>query len=209
MKKILILTLVLVSAGLVSAQGNSKKASKSSPSVVASSFEVDKAATVVVWTGKKVGGKHYGKVSVSRGNLNFTGNNLANGSVTIDLNSMTCDDIENAEYNGKLIGHLKNEDFFNTSAFPEAVLDITKVAYKGKGMATVSGNLTIKGISKPVSFNAKINNNGSQVTASGKLVFDRTKYDIKYGSTLFGAAADKAIENNVSLDITLVANKKS
>ncbi|MBL7788875.1 MAG: YceI family protein [Chitinophagales bacterium] len=206
MKKLIILALVALAGYSAQAQAKMKK-SPAQKSTTVATYEVDNNATSVLWTGKKVGGKHFGKIKVAQGSLTATGNQITNGSITIDMNSMTCDDIADAEYNGKLIGHLKNEDFFNTASHPEAKLDITKVTYKGK-MAVVSGNLTIKGISQPISFNARIGNSGNQITANGKLVFDRTKYDIKYGSTLFGAAADKAIENNVSLDIVLVANKK-
>ena len=124
------------------------------------------------------------------------------------MNSLTCDDITDAESNGNLVGHLKNEDFFNTASFPEAKLELVKVVYKGNNAANLSGNLTIKDKTNPISFNVNIVNAGNKLTAIGKLIFDRTKYDVKYGSTLFGAAADKAIDNNVSLEINLVANKK-
>lgn len=208
MKKIIVLSLLALAGSAMTAQSKAKI--KKGPAQVAttvSTYEVDNNATTVVWTGKKVAGKHYGKINVANGSLSTAGTMLTAGSITIDMNSITCDDIADAESNGNLVGHLKNEDFFNTSAHPEAKLDITKVNYSGKGMATISGNLTIKGITKPVNFKAKVSNNGNQILASGKLVFDRTKYDVKYGSTLFGAAADKAIENNVTLDINLVANK--
>lgn len=208
MKKLFILSLITLAS--FAAQAQSKAKAKKAPaqtSTVLSTYEVDNSATTVLWTGKKFGGKHFGKIKTTNGSLTTTGTSLTGGSITIDMNSITCDDIADAESNGNLVGHLKNEDFFNTASFPEAKLDITKVVYKGK-MAVISGNLTIKGITNPVSFNATVGNSGSQMTAKGKLIFDRTKYDIKYGSTLFGAAADKAIENNVSLDIIMVANKK-
>ena len=209
MKKLIILSLIALTGFSIQAQSKAK--TKKAPvrtSTILSNYELDNSATTVLWTGKKVGGKHFGKIKTTSGSLTTSGITLTGGSITIDMNSMTCDDITDAEYNGKLIGHLKNEDFFNTASFPEAKFDITKVVYKGK-MAVISGNLTIKGITNPVSFNATIGNSGSQMTAKGKLIFDRTKFDVKYGSTLFGAAADKAIENNVSLDIIMLANKKS
>jgi polyisoprenoid-binding protein YceI len=202
MKKLFLLSLISLMGFSIQAQSKANQATAKT-----FTYEVDKSATTVLWTGKKVGGKHFGKIKTSSGSLTTTGSRLTGGSITIDMNSMTCDDITDAEYNGKLIGHLKNEDFFNTASFPEAKLDITKVTYKGK-MAVVSGNLTIKGITNPIIFNTQVGNSGNQITAKGKLIFDRTKFDVKYGSTLFGAAADKAIENNVSLDIIMVANKK-
>ena len=206
MKNLVLLLVALLS--VYQAQAQAKKLPAPSQSVL-SNFQIDNTATNVQWTGEKVtGSKHFGKIKVSSGNLTTTGTKLSAGIVIMDMNSLTCDDITDAESNGNLVGHLKNEDFFNTASFPEAKLELIKVVYNGNNAATISGNLTIKDKTNPVSFNVNIVNAGNKLTAIGKLIFDRTKYDVKYGSTLFGAAADKAIDNNVSLEINLVANKK-
>jgi polyisoprenoid-binding protein YceI len=209
MKNLILLTVALLSMNQVQAQTKlkTKKAPTQSQTLLVN-YEIDNNATTVLWTGKKVTGKHYGKIKVSNGNLTTNGNKLNAGVIVIDMNSMTCDDIADAKSNADLVGHLKNEDFFNTASFPEAKLELSKVVYNGKANATIFGNLTIKDKTNPVSFKVKIVNAGDKLTAIGRLIFDRTKYDIKYGSTLFGAAADKAIENNVSLEISLVASKK-
>lgn len=195
--------------GQYSAQ--SKAAAKTSKKNATSQsiYLVDKDATVIKWTGKKVGGSHFGKVKAENGALNVTGGNISSGNMVIDMNSITCDDIENAEYNGKLIGHLKNEDFFNTATFPQAMLDITKVNKVGNGKYKVVGKLTIKGISQPVSFDANMTMDGDKLTGTAKLVFNRTKFDVKYGSGLIGTAQDKLIYDDVILEINLVANKKA
>ena len=206
MKNLILLSVALL--GIYQAHAQAKKVPAPSQAVL-SNFQIDNSATNVQWTGEKVtGSKHFGKIKVSSGNLTTTGTKLSAGIVIIDMNSLTCDDITDAESNGNLVGHLKNEDFFNTASFPEAKLELVKVVYKGNNAANLSGNLTIKDKTNPISFNVNIVNAGNKLTAIGKLIFDRTKYDIKYGSTLFGAAADKAIDNNVSLEINLVANKK-
>ncbi len=199
MKKISIL--IAISFLMFGAQAQTK-------SVPAVSYKVETSKSVVAWKGKKVGGAHNGKVSIADGSWSMTKGNIKDGSFNIDMNSITCDDIKDSKSNADLIGHLKADDFFGTGTHPTAKLDILSSKPLGKGKFDINGNLTIKGISNPVSFKATVMNSDSKSMKLGsKIVFDRTKYDIKYGSTLFGAAIDKAIEDNVTLDVVLVGTK--
>lgn len=191
MKKLVLTTFAIAATLFVSAQ---KGAS--------SSVKLTSENTIVTWLGKKVGGSHEGAISVKEGVLNLEKGMLKNGKVVIDMNSITCTDIADKEKNAYLVGHLKNEDFFNVSAHQTATLEIVSVKAAKGGKVAITGNLTIKGITKPVSFMATVNSkNGFQATAT--LVFDRTKYDIKYASGIIGTVADKAIEDNVTLNITI------
>jgi polyisoprenoid-binding protein YceI len=191
MKKLVLTTFAIAATLFVSAQ---KGAS--------SSVKLTSENTTVTWLGKKVGGSHEGAISVKEGVLNLEKGMLKNGKVVIDMNSITCTDIADKEKNAYLVGHLKNEDFFNVSAHQTATLEITSSKAAKGGKVAITGNLTIKGITKPVSFMATVNSkNGFQATAT--LVFDRTKYDIKYASGIIGTVADKAIEDNVTLKITI------
>jgi polyisoprenoid-binding protein YceI len=191
MKKLVLTTFAIAATLFVSAQ---KGAS--------SSVKLTSENTTVTWLGKKVGGSHEGAISVKEGVLNLEKGMLKNGKVVIDMNSITCTDIADKEKNAYLVGHLKNEDFFNVSAHQTATLEIVSVKAAKGGKVAITGNLTIKGITKPVSFMATVNSkNGFQATAT--LVFDRTNYDIKYASGIIGTVADKAIEDNVTLKITI------
>jgi polyisoprenoid-binding protein YceI len=110
----------------------------------------------------------------------------------------------------RLEGHLKADDFFGVEKFPTANFVITKVTpAAAAGKLTVSGNLTIKGITKPISFPATLAVKGNSLSAVAKGVkVDRTKYDIRYGSkSFFDSIGDKAIDDEFTLDITLVASK--
>lgn len=191
MKKLVLTTFAIAATLFVSAQ-------KSASSAVKLSSE----NTTVTWLGKKVGGSHEGNISVKEGVLNLEKGMLKNGKVIIDMNSITCTDIEDKEKNAYLVGHLKNEDFFNVAAHQTATLEITSAKAAKGGKIAVSGNLTIKGISKPITFMATVNSKNA-FSASATLVFDRTKYDIKYASGIIGTVADKAIEDNVTLNITI------
>lgn len=171
-------------------------------------FNVDKTKSKVTWIGRKVTGEHTGTVNISDGKLTSDGKNILGGSFDMDMNTITCTDLTDADYNAKLIGHLKSDDFFSTAKFPKSTLAITKTTSTGNGTYKINGNLTIKGITQPIEFPATITVSLTQVTAKAKILVDRTKYDIKYGSaSFFDSLGDKAITNEFELNVDLVAKK--
>jgi polyisoprenoid-binding protein YceI len=154
----------------------------------------------IEWIGKKVTGKHNGTVNLSAGALVFDGKKLKGGEFTVDMNSINATDVSG---NGreKLNGHLKADDFFGTDKFPTAELKFKTLASKGKNLYTVTADLTIKGITKPVTFDMTVGKN----TAITTFNIDRTKYDIKYGSgSFFDGLGDKAILDEFELTVNLV-----
>lgn len=171
-------------------------------------YKINPAQSSVKWTGKKVTGEHSGNVTVSGGTLTAANNVITAGTVDIDLSTITNTDITDVASNAKLIGHLKSADFFNTATYPKATLVITSVKLKTKDNYDVTGNLTIKGITKPVTFPAVIQTTADKITATAVITIDRTKYDIKYrSSSYFGELGDKAIDDNFILNTTVIANK--
>ena len=171
-------------------------------------YKVDAAKSTLKWTAKKVTGEHTGNVKISTGSLTVDKNTIQSGSFDIDLSSITCTDLTDAGTNVKLLGHLKGDDFFAVAKYPKATFVITSVKSKGKDIYDVSGNLTIKGITNPVTFPTTIKADASKVTAIATILVDRTKYDIKYRSaSFFSDLGDKAIDNDFALDLNLIANK--
>ncbi|GAA4417551.1 YceI family protein [Nibrella viscosa] len=171
-------------------------------------YKADKQQTKITWLGKKVTGEHNGSISLADGKLTTKGNTITGGIFTIDMTSITNADLTDAGYNQKLVGHLKSDDFFGTEKYPTSTLVLTKVTPTGKNQYKVTGDLTIKGIKKPVEFPATITMDGNQLRGKAKLVVDRTKYDIRYGSgSFFDNLGDKAINNDFELTIDLVAVK--
>jgi polyisoprenoid-binding protein YceI len=173
-----------------------------------SSFKVDVQKSNIAWNGKKVAGQHSGNIKLTGGTLSLNDGKLSNGSFNINMNSITCTDLQ-GEWADKLVGHLKADDFFGVEKFPTSSFVITKVSPASAGTVNISGNLTIKGITKAISFPASMSVSGNTLTASAKGVkVDRTKYDIRYGSkSFFDSIGDKAIDDEFTLDITLVATK--
>ncbi|MEA5427769.1 YceI family protein [Arcicella lustrica] len=199
MKKItLILTSVLALA--IGAKANDKN--KGNDTV----YTVDSQSSKLVWTGKKVTGEHTGNISLSTGSLVTANNKLKSGTFEIDLTSLTVTDLTDKDYNAKLVGHLKADDFFSVEKFPKAKFVTTSVVPKGGENYEISGKLTIKGITNEVKFPATVKVEKNKTTAQAKILVDRTKYDIKFRSkNFFENLGDKAIDNDFELAVNLVA----
>jgi polyisoprenoid-binding protein YceI len=163
---------------------------------------IDVTKSTVNWEAAKVTGKHNGTIKVKSGSLTMDGAKLTGGSFVIDMTTLEVKDLATGKGKEKLEGHLNSADFFATETHKEATFTITKVSSKGMaGEYMVSGELTIKGITKPVSFEANI----AAGAAKANIKIDRTKYDIKYGSgSFFDNLGDKAIYDNFDLAINLV-----
>jgi len=158
-----------------------------------------KPGSSVIWKGYKVTGSHQGTISIKSGYLTFEKDKFSGGEFMIDMNSLTNTDME-GEYKEKLEGHLKSNDFFGVEKFPSAKLIIKKTKSTGKNSYEASGDLTIKGITNPITFNVSVY--GSKANASLKI--DRSKYNVKYGSTsFFEGLKDKAIYDEFDLIVDL------
>jgi polyisoprenoid-binding protein YceI len=167
--------------------------------VSAQSKKIDVAKSSINWLAKKVTGEHSGTVNLKEGTLMFKGGKVSGGKFIVDMTSLTSTDLT-GEYLGKLNGHLKSEDFFSVEKFPTATLVFKKIAAKANGVYAITADLTIKGITKPVTINLATTSN----TATTTFMVDRTIYDIKYGSkSFFESIGDKAIDNEFELKVAL------
>lgn len=169
--------------------------------VSAQSKKVDVSKSTVTWVGKKMTGSHDGTVKLKEGALGFKGTKLTGGSFIVDMTSIEVTDLKAGQGKENLEGHLKNDDFFGTAKFPTAKLDFKTIQAKGNKVFTVTADLTIKGITKPVTFDLAVNGN----TATTKFNIDRTKYDIKYNSgNFFENLGDKTISDEFEVGVSLV-----
>lgn len=161
--------------------------------------EVKVKESTINWKGYKVAGSHEGTINLKEGELTFNNDVLSGGNFTIDMASINVTDLETGDGKENLEGHLKSDDFFGVENYPQAKLEITKVKEKN-GNFQVTGDLTIKGQTHPINFNMSIANK----TATANLKIDRTKYDIKYGSSsFFDGLKDKAIYDEFDLNVIL------
>lgn len=174
-----------------------------------STYTVDAKKSTAHWIGKKVTGQHDGNISISKGSIVTDGKNITGGSIEFDMNSITCTDLTDKEWNGKLVGHLKADDFFGVDKFPTATIEIVKVALKEGTNYDVTGKLTIKGVTEEIIFPAVIKMEGKVLVTVAKVTVNRTKFGIKYGSASFiDGIGDKAINDDFELDVNVVATIK-
>ncbi len=161
--------------------------------------EVKTKESKVTWKAYKVTGSHTGTVDLKEGALMFDGDKLTGGEFVVNMASLISTDLE-GEYKGKLEGHLKSDDFFGVETHPTSKLVFTKVKSSGKNSYEVKGDLTIKGITKPITFDVSIY--GSKATATMKV--DRAEYDVRYGSgSFFDNLGDKTIYDEFDLVVDL------
>tara|TARA_B100001113_G_scaffold209818_1_gene172083 strand:- start:572 stop:1165 length:594 start_codon:yes stop_codon:yes gene_type:complete len=169
---------------------------------------VNKNNSTVIWTGSKPTGSHTGNVSIKSGYLTFDHGRLVGGNFTIDMTSITCTDIEKESKNKYFVDHLKDEDFFDVTEFPEANLNIKKVKRLNAQEYEMSGEMTIKGITNDLTFTSEVKLTGNSYVAIAKIIIDRTKYGVEYKSAnVFKNLGDKFIYDEIEFDIFLVSEK--
>jgi len=162
--------------------------------------------STISWYGEKVTGSHNGAVDVRQGNIVLDADgNLKSAYVQADMQTIVNHDLEDADTNAKLVGHLKSDDFFGVEKFPYAEINLTKFE-KGKeaGKYLATGELTIKGKTNPITVPFTYNVEEGTLTATGAFTFDRSNYDVRYGSdSFFDNLGDKVIYDDVNLEFTI------
>ena len=216
MKKILYVAagLTLFSACKPSSEKAGEAAEVKAASAEAVTYAIDKTASSVKWEGAKVTETvHTGNVSISEGSLSTKQGKLEAGSFTIDMKSITNADLTDTAYANKLVGHLKSADFFHTDSFPTARFEITAVeASPTPDSAKLTGNLTLKGITKSVSFPAKVSLTDSTVDASARITINRNDWGVIWGGTQTDKKVKDYLKNNlikddISFDVALKGKK--
>jgi len=169
-------------------------------------FKIESAKSNIDWIGRKVTGAHNGTIGIKEGELTLTGDRLEGGKFIIDTTAIKILDVTDPTTNDQFAGHLASDDFFNSTHYPEATLVITSAVLIGYATYDIQGDLTIKGITNPVAFGADVEYTGDTLTATAKIVIDRTKYGMKFRSgNFFRDLGDTLIYNEFELNVTLTA----
>jgi polyisoprenoid-binding protein YceI len=188
------------------------------------SFKVDTTSSKIEWVATKVSGYHTGTINIKTGDLKVNDSTITGGSFVMNMPSIVVSGPKGSDpaMNTKLLNHLKSPDFFDVEKYHEATFVITSVKpftgtvpdstdprqasinqYKVTNPThTVSGNLTIKNITKNIEFPARISNNGNSVDAMAKFNIDRSQWDIVYPGK-----PDDLIRNTIHLGVALKAVK--
>lgn len=144
--------------------------------------------TKITWVGTKPGGKHEGGFKTVTGTATVSGDALAKVEVEIETDSLYSDD-------AKLTAHLKSPDFFSVKANPKAKFVSTKVESADKGV-TITGNLTLNGKTKAISFPATVSKKDGVVKIDSSFTIDKRDFGMTFG----GGKIDDQVAIKVSVE---------
>ena len=166
-------------------------------------FQVNIENSTLNWKGYKPTGSHTGTIKLLSGNFQMENNNIVGGNFLVDVSTIKDDDA-----NAKLEGHLKSEDFFEIAVYPTSKFEISKSETKN-GKTFITGNMTIKGITKQITFPATVAvNNDSLTLISQTFQINRADFNIKYKSkTFFNDLKDKFVNDDFDFQVTIIAKK--
>jgi hypothetical protein len=177
-------------------------------------IELDNSS--IEWLGTKPTGTHFGTLGIIDGSIFVKNGKILGGRITMDMNAIVVQDIENQEMNKNLVGHLKSADFFLVDSFPTATFEFSKVVQLNDNHAEIDGimpthqlygNLTLRGVTRGISFTAKIDlNDGSINAVTPQFLINRTNWNVSYGSkSIFAELKDNFIHDEMGIIIKLKA----
>jgi polyisoprenoid-binding protein YceI len=188
--------------GHAKATANAPVASSNAPAAAGAAYSITPQNSQVAWTGSKVTGKHEGSFSSFTGEITLVDGAVDKSRVTVDIDTASLTTVPE-----NLVHHLKTADFFNVEQFPKATFASTSIAKTVSDKPNtyqVTGNLTLHGVTKSISFPANIVVEGDTVTAEATFAINRKDFSINYPGKV-----DDAIRDDVLIRLSLHAAKKS
>lgn len=198
------LAVVVASCGSSTANNENDDHSDAENAVVAeaATYALNTESSSVAWKGDVIGIYfHTGTANFSSGSLSTENGAITGGEFEVDLVNLSTTDSNYKEEGdrAKLVGHLQSDEFFNTAEFPKANFKITSV-----DNGVIKGDLTIRGITHEETVeNVAIEEKDGNINATGKLVFARRKYDVKWEHYL----KDHTLANEIVLDLNISGSK--
>jgi len=163
-------------------------------------FTITPKNSQVMWTGSKVTGKHDGNFTSFAGAITVVDGNIEKSRVTVDIDTPSLTTVPE-----NLIHHLKTADFFNVEQFPKATFASTSIkAGAEKRVFQVTGNLTLHGVTKSITFPATIDVSDDTVTVDSTFAINRKDFSINYPGKV-----DDVIRDDVLIKLELHAAKQA
>jgi polyisoprenoid-binding protein YceI len=173
----------------------------------ADDFKINSKTSSLAWGARKVSGEHNGTIALKNGQMTFKSGKLTGGQMVFDMKTIKNLDIKSEKWRTKLEKHLKSDDFFMVKKFPVTTFKILKAtAQKNKNSYQLDGELTIKGITKPVTVQAIASASGSKASLTASLKINRLDWDIRFRSGKFfdvKKLGDKLIYDDISFTVDL------
>ncbi len=196
-------------------QTNAKEAETvSQMSAESIKYKINADQSTINWKGSKPTGEHTGTIAIESGVVTLKGGMIESGNFLIDMNSINVTDLKAGEGKENLEAHLKGtaegkeDHFFNVQEHPTAYFEVTSSQEK-EGKTILSGNLTIKGIKKNISFPVSVTNDAESITlTSESFTIDRTQWNVNYGSkSIFDDLGDKFVNDEIELVVSVKGSK--
>ncbi|TKC07177.1 YceI family protein [Pedobacter frigoris] len=155
--------------------------------------------------------QHHGSIQLVKGQIATENNEIIKGEFEIDMQSIKNQNLSINNGRTELENHLKSDDFFSVNKYPKAKFTITKIKKEKDappGERLITGDLTIKDITHPVTFPASISFTKNSMKTSTKFKIDRTKWGIKFDSgSFFRNLGDGAISDAIGIELNVVSVK--
>jgi polyisoprenoid-binding protein YceI len=210
------LTTAIISCGDQTSKGDNATIQEKQQTADAkgTQFSVDTTASRVRFTGYGVGKEHPGIFKLSSGTVAVANNAVTGGNFEINIKSMDLEQ-KGGMFDAKLRPHLMSGDFFDADKFGTAKFEITNVQpYQPNSSDSsvvaganfnVSGNFTLKDVTKNISFPARIDVDDNTIKARSNFNIDRTQWQMRYGNDK--TLGDKFISEKVTIELDLQAKK--
>ena len=210
MKYKILFTLILFLVGCDSG----KKSDNSSPTLNQLTPETGTYSLLIddselSWIGTELSTKtHTGTIDFTDGTIVVDSDNTISGNVKINMSTINVTDLQGRSKE-MLERHLRSSDFFEVESYSEAKFSfISKSFDKLSNQISFVGDLTIKDITNPISFNATLLETSPFLKAKAVLSFDRSKYNVRFRSgNFFENLGDKLILDDIDVNIRLVTKK--
>ncbi len=175
-------------------------------------YQVDVEKSRVEWIGRNLNNRHFGRIDIQAGELVIRGGVVSEGSIVLDMSSITNLDVQDPDWRDLLISHLKSEDFFAVERFPSASFRLTgwewqEGASPGTPNGIVTGDLTIRDVVRPITFPATMAPQADGgIKAHAAFDLDRTLWNVCYGSgKLFERLGMHLVHDIISLELFILA----
>jgi polyisoprenoid-binding protein YceI len=155
--------------------------------------------------------RHMGIATVRGAFRSFGGTVDATGETPVLAGSVEVDSIDTGDENRD--GHLKSPEFFDSAQHPQISFHSTAGEAAGEGQISLTGEITIKGVTKPLELTGEIAENGQDPWGNERVGFelegkiDRRDFDLKWNQTL--PNGNLLVANEVKLLVSVSAVKGS
>ena len=203
-----IIILTLIGCGKKNETKDLKVGNTSSTYLEKGSYDIISTESELKWIGKELStDTHTGTLVLKNGKIDVNANEVIHGEVEIDMTTITVTDMQ-GKWGKKLEGHLKSPDFFDVEKYSNAFITFQSDENPIKNnQINLTGELTIKDITHPISFTAELLQKKPTLKAKASMSFDRSEYDVRFRSgKFFENLGDKLILDDIEVDVLLVTN---